>query len=216
MKDLIIVGAGGFGREVAWFVERINKRSPTWNLLGFIDDDERIRGAVINSYKVLGNTTEVIDYPGAYFVCAVGSSKTREKIVDKVKDVNPNIKFGVVIDPSAEKSDLVTIDEGTIVCPHAIITVNVVIGAHVIVNYDSTVGHDATINDFATLYPAVNISGMTNIGRCVELGTGTQIIQGKTVGDYTIVGAGSVVVKNLPSKCMAVGCPSNPIKFFDS
>ena len=215
MKDLIIFGASGFGREVAWAAERQNKVEPTWTILGFMDDAEDIQGTEINGYKVLGKTADVGKYPDTYFVVAVGASRTREKIVSNMKAVNPNIKFGTVIDPSVEMSDLVTIGEGTIICAHTIITVNIEIGSHVIINLDCTIGHDAILEDFVTLYPSVNVSGITNIGHAVELGTGMQIIQGKTVGDYSIIGAGAVVVKDIPAKCTAVGSPAKPIKFFD-
>ena len=215
MRDLIIFGASGFGREVAWAAERQNKKEPTWTILGFMDDDESIQGTEINGYKVLGKTVDVSNYPDAYFVVAVGASRTREKIVSNMKAVNPSIKFGTVIDPTVEMSDLVTIGEGTIICAHTIITVNIEIGSHVIINLDCTVGHDAILQDFVTLYPSVNVSGITNIGHAVELGTGMQIIQGKTVGDYSIVGAGAVVVKDIPAKCTAVGSPAKPIKFFE-
>ena len=215
MKDLIIFGASGFGREVAWAVERGNKITPTWNLLGFMDDDDSIQGTVINGYKVLGKTADVGMYSDAYFVVAVGASRVREKIVNNMKEVNPDIKFGTVIDPSVEMSDLVSIGEGTIICAHTIITVNISIGSHVIINLDCTVGHDAILQDFVTLYPSVNVSGITNIGYAVELGTGLQIIQGKSVGDYSVVGAGAVIVKDIPPKCTAVGSPAKPIKFFE-
>ena len=215
MNDLIIFGASGFGREVAWAVERMNKAEPTWKLLGFMDDDESLQGTEINGYKVLGKTEDIIKYNDAFFVCAVGASKVREKIINKMKDVNPNVKFGTVIDPSVEMSDLVTVGEGTIICAHTMITVNIEIGKHVIINLDCTIGHDAVLKDFVTLYPSVNVSGITNIGHAVELGTGMQIIQGKSVGDYSIVGAGAVVVKDIPGKCTAVGSPAKPIKFFE-
>lgn len=215
MDDLIIVGASGFGREVAWAVERINKVEPTWRLLGFMDDSDDLQGTEINGYKVLGKIADLGNYPLAYFVVAVGSSKVREQIVSNMKAENPDIKFGTVIDPSVEKSDLVTIGEGTIICAHTIITVNIEIGSHVIINLDCTIGHDAVVQDFVTLYPSVNVSGITNIGRAVELGTGMQIIQGKKVGDYSIIGAGAVVVKDIPEKCTAVGSPAKPIKFFE-
>lgn len=215
MKDLIILGASGFGREVAWAVERLNKVAPTWNLLGFMDDADNIQGTEINGYKVLGKTVDVGNYPDTYFVVAVGVSRTREKIVSNMKTVNPSIKFGTVIDPSVEISNLVTIGEGTIICAHTIITVNIEIGAHVIINLDCTIGHDAVLQDFVTLYPSVNVSGITNIGHAVELGTGMQIIQGKSVGDYSIVGAGALVVKDIPAKCTAVGSPAKPINFFE-
>ncbi len=212
MKDLIIFGASGFGREVAWLVERINAKQPTWNLLGFMDDNEEIQNAEINGYKVLGKTKDVASYPDAYFVCAVGASKVREKIVANMKQVNPHIRFATVIDPSVEMSELITIGEGTIICAHTIVTVNISIGEHVIVNLDCTIGHDAVLKDYVTLYPSVNVSGLTHIGYATELGTGMQIIQGKSVGDYSIVGAGAVVVKDIPDNCTAVGSPARVIK----
>lgn len=215
MNELIIIGASGFGREVAWAVERMNKHAPKWNLIGFMDDNEIIQGKEINGYKVLGKTKDVYKYPDAYYVCAIGSSRTREAIINRIKDINPLIKFGTVIDPSVEISDFVTIGEGTIICAHTIITVNISIGSHVIINLDCTVGHDSTIHDFVTLYPSVNVSGITNIGHAVELGTGMQIIQGKTIGDYSIIGAGAVVIKDIPAKCTAVGNPAKPIKYFE-
>ena len=129
MKDLIIFGAGGFGREVAWAVERINNNSPTWNLIGFIDDAEDIQGTEINGYPVLGKTDDIGKYTDAYYVVAVGASIIREKVVNNMKEVNPDIRFGTVIDPSVEMSSLVTIGEGTIICAHTIITVNIDIGS---------------------------------------------------------------------------------------
>ena len=212
MKDLIIFGASGVGREVAWAVERINKVSPTWNLLGFMDDDDSIQGTEINGYKVLGKIGDIKKYPDAYYVCAVGASRVREKIVNNMREINPDIKFGIVIDPSVEMSDLVTIGEGTIICANTIITVNISIGNHVIVNLDCTVAHDAILKNFVTLYPSVNVSGITEIGHAVELGTGTQIIQGKKIGDYVIVGAGAVVIKDIDKPGTYVGVPIKKVK----
>lgn len=213
MKSLIIFGASGFGREVAWLVERINKVRPTWDLLGFIDDNSEIQQMEINGYKVLGTTNDVRKYPEADFVCAIGVSKVRKRIIEKLKSENPDIKFATLIDPSVEMSNHVTIGEGSIICAHTILTTNISVGNHVIINLDCTIGHDARLEDYATLYPSVNVSGMTRIGRAVELGTGMQIIQGKSVGEHSIVGAGAVVVKDIPANCTAVGSPAKPIKF---
>lgn len=214
MKDLIIFGAGGFGREVAWAVERINKFTPTWNLLGFMDDNDGIQGTVINGYRVLGKSEDVLSFPDAYIVCAVGASRTREKIIDNLKRINPHIRFGTVKDPSVVMSDSVTIGEGTIICANNIITVNITIGCHVIINLACTIGHDAVLGDFTTLYPTVNVSGMTTIGRATEIGTGTQIIQGMKIGDYSVAGAGAVIVSDIKENSLAVGCPAKVIKTY--
>ena len=215
MKDLIIIGASGLGREIAWVVERINKKEPTWNLLGFVDDNETIHGSEINSYRVLGGCDCLENYPDAYVVCAVGSANIRKKIIDKVNSLFPNVKYATLIDPTVELSELVSIGEGTVICAHSILTVNIEIGRFVIINLDCTVGHDAVLDDFVTVYPSVNVSGNVNVGSCAELGTGAQIIQGKNIGSNSIIGAGAVVVKDIPGNCTAVGSPAKPIKFFE-
>ncbi len=215
LKKLIIVGVGGFGREVAWLVERINEKKPAWDLLGFVDDNLALQSQLINGYKVLGTTDSVLNYTDTYFVCAVGNAVVRKKIIDKITSLNPDIKFATLIDPTVEMPKQVLIGEGSIICAHSIITVNIEIGKHVIINLDCTVGHDALLRDYVTLYPSVNVSGATVLDECTEIGTGTQIIQGKRVGHHSIVGAGAVVVKDIPDKCTAVGTPAKPIKYFE-
>lgn len=210
MKDLYIIGAGGFGREVAWIVERINSIKPTWNLKGFIDDNETLWGSIEGEYHVLGGCEYLSTLEDVYAVCAVGSSNVRKKIIEKLKDTS--VKFATLVDPSVLYSNSVKIGEGAIVCAGTIITVNVNIGDHVIVNLDCTIGHDAVIDDFVTIYPSVNVSGNVLIGECSELGTGTQIIQGKKVISNTIIGAGAIVVKDCIESGTYVGSPAKKIK----
>lgn len=213
MKDLYIIGSGGFGREVAWCVERINDVTPTWNLKGFIDDNETKWGAKEDEYLVLGDCEYLKQQENAYAVCAVGNAKVRRQIIEELS--NSGVRFATIVDPSVILSKSVSIGEGTIICAGTIATVDISIGKHVIINLDCTLGHDDVIEDFVTIYPSVNVSGNVSVGECCELGTGMQIIQGKSIGDYSIVGAGAVVVKNIPSKCTAVGSPAKPIKFHE-
>lgn len=212
MKDLIIIGSGGLGRETAWTAERINASSPEWNILGFIDDNIQVQGRVIDGYKVIGTTAAAAKYPDAYYVCAIGSARIRKLVVDKVKGIAP-VKFATLIDPGCVCSrERVQFGEGCIICANTYITLDIKIGNHVYIGGNATVGHDAVIGDFVTLYPGSNVSGSTHIANGCEMGTGSQIIQGLSVGNNTIVGAGSVVVRNLPPDCTAVGVPAKPIK----
>lgn len=212
MKDLIIIGAGGLGRETAWTVERINAVNPEWNLLGFIDDKPNLKDKIIDGYRVLGNSVDVSTYPDAYYVCAVGNAKIRKSAVEKIKKIYP-VKFATIIDPACvccqERSSF---GEGCIICANTYITVDVKIGNHVYFGADGTIGHDAKVGDFVTCYPGVNLSGSTRVGNESELGAGTVVIQGISVGKQTVVGAGSVVIRDLPDDCTAVGAPAKPIK----
>lgn len=212
MRRLAIIGAGGFGREVAWLVERINRVSSTWKLIGFIDDNKEIHGSLVGAYPVLGGCEWLNDHKDdTYAVCAIGSSTIRRNVINNLEGV----KFATIIDPSVIISDKVTIGKGSIICAGTIVTVNVEIGLHVVINLDCTIGHDAVIEDFVTLYPSVNISGNTYLEECVEMGTGSQIIQGLKVGYSSVIGAGAVVVREIQNKCTAVGCPAKAIKFHE-
>lgn len=213
MKKIFIIGAGGFGREVAWLIERINQVKPEWQLQGFIDDNAEIHGTSEDSYPVIGGCEYLKQCEEEIWaVCAIGAAEVRERVIQKVKEYR-NVRFATLIDPSVSMSSRVEIGEGSILCSGTVCTVDIHIGCHVIINLNCTVGHDAIIEDFVTIYPSVNVSGCAVIEKGVELGTGTQIIQGKRVSSYTIVGAGAVVIKDLPEKCTAVGIPARPVKY---
>lgn len=212
MRKLYIIGAGGFGREVAWLVERINQIKPTWDMCGFLDDNTSIHGMIENNYKVLGNCDYLKEQKETVWcVCAVGSAKVRKKIVEKIS-AYPNVRFATLVDPDVICSESVEIKEGSIICAGTILTVNIFVGKHVILNLDCTVGHDAILDDYVTVYPSVNISGNVKVGKCVELGTGTQIIQGKQITHNSIVGAGSVVLRDITVDGTYVGSPVRKIK----
>ena len=207
-KKLYIVGAGGFGREVAWLVERINAVKQTWELVGFLDDNAVIHGTVEDDYHVLGGCSYLADLDEEVWVaCAVGSSKVRKKIINKLSAYK-NVKFATLIDPSVIISKRILIGEGTIICAGTIATVDISVGSHVIINLDCTIGHDAVLQNFVTLYPSENVSGNCTIGECVELGTGMQIIQGKSIVGDSIVGAGAVVVRDIVEAGTYVGVPA--------
>lgn len=212
MKDIVIIGAGGFGREVAWLIEDINKVEKEWNIVGFVDDDESIQGNEINGYRVVGNV-EWLKKQEINVVNAIGDPIIKKKVMVRLED-SKNI-YPILIHPNVIYSDKVEIGEGSIICAGNIITVNIEIGTHVIVNLDCTIGHDAVLGDYTTVLPSVNISGFVKIEECVNIGTGSVIIQGASIGKNTVVGAGAVVVKDLPGNCTAVGAPAKPIKFHE-
>lgn len=211
-KELYIIGAGGFGREVAWLAERINGQSPEWQIKGFIDDDQSLHGAMCGRYPVVGGCGYLLElaHP-AWCVCAIGNAQTRRKVIEKIQGA-PCISFATLTDPGADISGSAEIGEGSIICAGAVITVDVRIGRHSHVNLDCTIGHDAVLEDFVTLYPSVNVSGQVRIGECAEIGTGSNIIQGKSIGSRTVIGAGTVVINDIADGCTAVGSPARIVK----
>ncbi len=212
MKDILIFGAGGFGREVQWLIERINQEKPIWHIEGYLDDGME-PGTVINGYPVLGGMDKLKEYKDATaVVCAIGSAMLRRRIITEIKKAGRFI-FPNLIDPGVKMSPFITMGEGNIICAGNILTVNIIIDDFVIINLSCTVGHDAVLGSFTTVYPGVNISGCTRIETGAEIGTGSKIIQGMTIGENAVIGAGAVVIHNIPAECTAVGVPAHPVKF---
>lgn len=183
-------------------------------LRGFVDDNSTLWGTVIDGYEIHGGIDWLASQGNLWCVCAIGVSKVRKKVIEKARQYQ-NIQFATLIDPSVQMSERIEIGEGSIICARSLLTVDIRIGEHVIINLACTVGHDACLANYVTLYPSVNISGFANIGECAELGTGMQIIQGKNIGANSIIGAGAVVIKDIPNNCVAVGSPAKVIEHFD-
>lgn len=215
MKDIVIIGAGGFGREVKTIIDTLNKDHKVYNFLGYYDDGIE-KGKIINGFPVLGTLEELNSLKtNLSVVLGIGDPIVKSKIVASLS--NNLLNFPTLIHPSVLISDdEVTIGHGCVICAGTIITCNIKIGNFVTLNLMCTVGHDTTINDFSAFMPSVNISGEVLIDEKVYVGTGAKIINQLTIGKNTIVGAGAVVSRSLPENCTAVGIPAKPIKFHDN
>jgi len=210
MNPLVILGAGGFARETLDVVDAINAVSPKWDVFGFIVDREYgIPGTVVNDKPILGDFSWLQQHPEVYIVCGVGAPEIRQRMI---LQLSQSSRFATLIHPSAVLTRWMKIGDGTIITAGCIISNNVVIGNHVQINPSATVGHDVMINAFVSLGPGVLISGNVNIRDGAYIGTGANIIEKKTIGAWSIVGAGSTVVKNVPANTTVVGIPAQVIK----
>lgn len=207
MKDLLIIGAGDFGREVSWVAERINEQAPTWNLLGFVDDNPAVQGQVIDGYPVLGTTDWLQSVETElYVVCSIGSGRVRKLVMDRVLR-QKNLRPATLIDPSVIVGRNARVGEGSVVCAGSVLAISSALEAHAIVNLNCTIGHDTVLEPFCTVHPGSNLSGKVLVGACTDIGTGTKIIQGLRISSGCIIGAGSVVVKDITEPGTYVGVP---------
>lgn len=215
MRKIVIVGAGGFGREVKMLIDQINLNSKEFEFLGFYDDGI-VKSTIVNGFNVLGSVIDLfkIDYDLSVVV-SIADPTIKKKIHDVLKG-NPKLNFPTLIHPNVLiGGDNVFIGQGCVICASNIITVNIKIGNFVIFNLGCTTGHDTSIGDYCSFMPSVNISGEVIIEDLVYVGTGAKIINLLSIGNSTKVGAGAVVSKNLPAHCTAVGIPAKPIKFHE-
>ena len=208
-KDLIVVGAGGFGREASQLVEEINaaKQAERWNLLGFIDDDKAKWGQNLRGYIVLGglNFLQQVDRD-VLVIAVIGNPVAKKGIIERIKSYGLN--FAKLIHPDLAVTKEIKVGQGTLINKGCLLTINIEIGDHVSINPGCCIGHDAVIGDYTTLMWRVNLSGNTKIGNGCLLGTGSTVLQGLKVEDATTVGAGAVVTTDLPGNCTVVGVPA--------
>ena len=208
MEKIYIIGASGFGREIAWLIGNLSD----WETAGFIDDNVNLINSDINGIPVKGDIDYLLSLKSEInAVIAIGNPKIRKKIYDKLKN-KKNIIFPNIIDKNIQVDDSNKIGIGNILCAGTILTTNITLGDFNHINLSCTIGHDVIFNDFITIYPSVNISGSVKIESFSEIGTGSQIIQGKLIGSNVTIGAGSVVVKNLLAAGTYVGSPAKLIK----
>lgn len=213
MKDIVIIGAGGLGREVAKLIKDINEDKKTWNLLGYIDETAEKHGSVINDITVLGSFDwlKKENKKNIWAVCALGNPKDKYSLLRKA--TIPNINYATLIHPDVKTNKYSEIGFDCIICCNTFISVNTKIGNHICINPGCGIGHDTVIEDYSSLYWNVTLSGNVYIHEGCEIGSKATVIQKKTVGKWSVLGAGAVVVKDIPDFCTAVGVPAKPIKF---
>lgn len=210
MNQLILIGAGGFGREVAAMVEHTNAAEPRWEVIGYVDDDPALHGTVINGMPVLGGLEVLSGHPEALCTCCVADPVTKRSLVMRAGQLGATwatlVHHTAVVMPSA------TIGEGCALLPFTAVTANACLGRHVHVNYHSAVGHDGRLGDYVTLSSYVDVTGRADLGEGVFVGSGASILPGLSVGAYAIVGGGALVNRDIPPRTVAVGVPARIIK----
>jgi sugar O-acyltransferase (sialic acid O-acetyltransferase NeuD family) len=212
VKSVVIVGAGGFGREVLEILKEHNRISKAWNILGFIDENKELYGKMLNGYRVLGglNWLRKHNNDNLGCVCAISTCETRKRVVEKLHEIG--VSFYNAVHPSVIMSEFVELGQDVIICAGVILTVDIKIGDHVHINLNCTIGHDVVIERYCTINPMVAINGNDHLGEGVYVGSGATFVQQVSVGSWTTIGAGAVVIEDILAKVVAVGVPAKVVK----
>lgn len=211
MKDIAIFGAGGYGREIACYIRRINEVKPTWNLIGYFDDGKAV-GEDAQYGKVLGglDILNAWDKPIAV-VLAIATPKTVRKIVSNIK--NEKVEFPNIIDPSVTFLDKesVKMGKGNVIGANTLIACNVEIGDFNLMNWYDQLGHEDKLGSYNVVMPNVNISGGVEAGDGNFFGVKSTILQYQKIGNNTTIGACSVILKDTEDNATYYGNPARVI-----
>lgn len=209
MTDIVVIGAGGFGKEVLWLIDEINKAQSKFNVLGFVDDNPELQRIKICNLPVFGSLDWLSYKPGLAVCLALGIPDTKRQVLQRIR--NYNLRFPNLIAPNVSSSSYVHYGQGIIVGSGSILTTHISIGDYVLINLACTIGHDVSIGNGVTISPGSKISGCCVIDEYTDIGTGSIIIPGIHIGKEAIVGAGTVVIKDVPERTTVVGNPAREI-----
>ena len=205
MNKIYIVGAGGFGRELLWWIKDINKVNPTWDIVGFLDDNPNALDNYECDYKVVGSIKGWEPKENEEFALALGSPALKRKIVEIMKD--KGARFATIIHPTAMLSEFAHYGEGFIMFPNSKLSANSTVGDFVTL-LSSPIGHDTIIGDYSVISGNCNIVRNVVIGKDVFLAAGVCIAQDVHVGDGAYLGLGSVILNDVPPGATMFGNPA--------
>lgn len=196
MKEKIaLIGAGGHCKIVIDLIEELNQ----YEIIGIYDDNKI---DFFENIKILGNISSLDTTIDNFFIC-IGNENVRKNIYTKFNYLN----YPVLIHPSAIISKKAKICDGTLICAGAVIQTGVIINKQCIINTSSTIDHESYIDEFSSVSPNAVICGRVKIGKRTFIGANATIIQCKEIGDDCVIGAGSVIIKNIGNNIKIVGNP---------
>jgi sugar O-acyltransferase (sialic acid O-acetyltransferase NeuD family) len=211
-RQLLLVGAGGLAREAAEAARATNAVSPTWELLGFVDDDPAKQGSVVSGIPVLGPVETVHDHPDALvLICPVRPDNYLARLLLAERLGLDDERYATVIHPTATVGTTCEVGPGSVILAHVDLTTDVTVARHVVVMPQVVLTHDVKVEDFATIASGVRLGGACHVGRGAYLGSGACLREGIVVGEWALVGMGSVVTHDVPADRVWYGVPARDI-----
>ena len=205
-RKLIIVGAGGHGRETAMACQD-SRNVP--EILGFLDDSGR--DATPEGWPIIGTLEAAEKYKNERFVVAINDPRVRRSIVEKLTVIGVR-HWQTILHKSVQLHESIKLGDGVIILNDVVLTCSITIGNHCILNRATQISHDCVIKDFCSLNPSAVLSGNVHVGNGCEIGSSSVIKQGIVVGEGAVIGLGAAVVKNVMADEIVVGVPAKTLK----
>ena len=209
MRHLLIVGAGGFGREMYGAALDAVGFGTEFDVKGFLDEKADALKGFTGYPPVIGAPSSYAVEPDDVFITALGNIASRRKCVGMLE--SRGAKFIAIVHRTATIGPNVTIGEGSFIAPHVSLTADVSIGRHVCVFHSSSVGHDSRLLDFSHVYAQCSVGGSVVVGEGVSIYPGSVVAPRRKIGANAVVGAGSTVFVDVDPGVTVLGNPASPL-----
>lgn len=207
MKNIFIVGASGFGREVFAYAQHCIDAGKDWKVKGFIDDNQNALDGFNYPVKVISKISDYIPSENDECLLALGSPEIKKKIVELL--LKKNAKFATLIHPSVIIGTNVNIGEGVVIFPRVVLSSDIQIGNYVYLNSACTIDHDVTIGDYSTLCCACDMTGKVKVGKGVFCSSHVSAAPSSEIEDWACVGINSFVCGKIKAETKVLGNPAS-------
>lgn len=210
-EKILVFGASDYTRYTIDVLEKQNE----YEIIGILDYNNR-KDDIFCGYQILGNDN---DLPEIYKntgikkgIVTIGDNYRRKEVVERILGYIPDFTFVSAIHPSIILGNNARIGKGCAVMAGVILNNDTIVGDHCYIGTNSSLDHDGIVGDFSNVMPGVTTGGNVSIGFCSTLALGSKVIHGRTIGDHTVIGAGSLVVKDFGNNILAFGVPAKKIR----
>ncbi|MEY4489680.1 MAG: hypothetical protein RIQ79_2188 [Verrucomicrobiota bacterium] len=210
MKQLVIIGAGGFGREVFAWARQSEGFGTEWMVKGFIDDNPDTLKGFSTPAKWLGRIEDHNPAADEVFVCAIGNPSIKRRCYERIEQRGGI--FITLVHRTALIGDTVNLGAGSILCPYSVVSGYNLIGKGVVVNMHATVDHDANIGDWTQVNCHCDLTGGVQVGSEVWFSSHVAVSPGVRIGDRAFLGIGTVVLRDVEADTKVFGVPARRLE----
>jgi sugar O-acyltransferase (sialic acid O-acetyltransferase NeuD family) len=214
-RDLVIVGTGGTSVDILDAVHAVNTLAdgPAFRPVCFLDDNAARFGTMLHGLPVRGPLESAAEMAGCLFINGIGSPNNFWRRDGFVRRLGiPDDRFAIVVHPTASVSPWATVGAGTAILQHVTVSANAQVGAHVVVLPQTVISHDCLIGDHVCITGGVSLSGAVRVGARSYIGTNACVMNGVTIHEGSLVGMGSVVLRDVAAGSVVVGNPARLLR----